>query len=61
MDTPDLFTLYALSVAGEARGKVNQKVDPLPLTLSTPTSPLCPSITVLLIYKPKPSPGLKPF
>src|ERR1051326_2890723 len=41
-------------------GKVNQKVDPLPGALTTPTRPPCHAIIVLLIYNPSPSPIPEP-
>src|SRR5260221_13393059 len=37
-----------------ASGNVNQKVEPLPATLSTPTCPPCRSTTVLQMYRPSP-------
>src|SRR5438876_5717783 len=43
-----------------ANGKVNQKVEPLPGVLSTPTHPPCHWIIVLLIYNPSPNPTPEP-
>jgi hypothetical protein len=46
--------------AHRGRGSVNQKVDPSPGTLSTPTLPPCRRIIVRLMYSPNPRPPPEP-
>src|SRR5262245_41938690 len=46
----------AVSAGGGASGKVNQKVDPFPGALSTPTCPSWRSIIVWQMCSPSPSP-----
>src|SRR6266699_5311502 len=44
------------TLAAEATGKVNEKVEPRPTVLSTKTSPPCNSINFLAIVRPRPVP-----